>query len=44
MSATKLTEWQLEQLRPLEAKLKAAVRSGAVETAVEIAAQIQGLL
>ena len=43
MSATKLTEKQLELLRPLEAKLKAAVRSASPEKAVEIAGQIQAL-
>lgn len=43
MSATKLTDKQLEQLRPLEAKLKAAVHSASPEKAVEIAGQIQSL-
>lgn len=43
MSATKLTDKQLEQLRPLEAKLKASVRSASPEKAVEIAGQIQSL-
>lgn len=43
MSATKLTDKQLEKLRPLEAQLKAAVRSASPEKAVEIAGQIQSL-
>ncbi len=43
MSATKLTDKQLETLRPLEAKLKDAVRSASPEKAVEIAGQIQSL-
>lgn len=43
MSTTKLTKEQLKALRPLEGKLKAAVRSASTETAVEIAGQIQSL-
>lgn len=43
MSATKLTEEHLKLLRPLEAQLKAAVRSASPEKAVEIAGQIQAL-
>lgn len=43
MSATKLTDQQLQKLRPLEANLKAAVRSASPERAIEIAGQIQAL-
>ena len=43
MSTTKLTEDQLKKLRPLEVKLKNAVRSGSPEKAVEIAGQIQAI-
>ena len=39
----KLTEEQLTALRPLEKRLQLAVRSGAPEKAVEIAAEIQSL-
>ena len=43
MSSTKLTEYQLEKLKPLEVKLKAAVRSGNPDKAIEIATKIQAL-
>lgn len=43
MSSTKLTSEQLAVLRPLEAELRAAVRSGSPERAVELAVQIQAL-
>jgi hypothetical protein len=43
MTSTKLTEEQLNKLRPLEEKLKAAVRSASPEMAIEIAGQIQAL-
>lgn len=43
MSANKLSEQQLEALRPLEKRLKIAVRSGLPETAVEVAGEIQAL-
>ncbi len=43
MSTKKLTEEQLKALRPLEARLKAAVRSASPEEAVEIAGQIQAI-
>lgn len=43
MSSTKLSEQQLKALRPLEEKLKQAVRSASPEIAVEIAGQIQSL-
>ncbi len=40
---TKLTEGTLEQLRPLEKRLHAAVRAGKLEEAIEITGQIQTL-
>lgn len=43
MAAKKLTDDQLAALRPLERRLKEAVRAGAPENAVEIAAEIQTL-
>jgi len=43
MSSTKLTEYQLKKLKPLEAKLKVAVRSGNPDKAIEIATKIQSL-
>ena len=43
MSSTKLTEYQLEKLKPLEEKLKIAVRSGNPDEAIEIATMIQEL-
>ncbi len=43
MSATKLTDYQLKKLGPLEVRLKAAVRAGLVEKAVEITGEIQSL-
>jgi hypothetical protein len=43
MSNTKLSEKQLEKLRPLEAKLKEAVQQAECETAIELATQIQTL-
>ena len=43
MSSTKLTDYQLKKLRPLELELKHAVRSGDTDKAIEIAKQIQEL-
>lgn len=43
MSSVKLTEDQLIKLKPLEIKLKNAVRSGDTDRAIEIATKIQGL-
>ena len=43
MGSLKLTEYQREKLKPLEGKLKTAVRSGDTEKAIEIAAEIQSL-
>lgn len=43
MSAEKLTEHQLEKLKPLELELKHAVRSGDTDRAIEVATQIQEL-
>ena len=43
MSSIKLTEYQLKKLKPLEEKLKRAVRSGNPEEAIEIATIIQAL-
>lgn len=43
MAAKKLTDQQLAALRPLERRLKMAVRAGAPEKAVEIATEIQAL-
>lgn len=43
MSSTKLTDYQLKKLKPLELELKHAVRSGDTDKAIEIATQIQEL-
>lgn len=43
MSNTKLTEWQLAELRPLEAKLRSAVQQAESEVAIELAGKIQNL-
>lgn len=43
MGSTKLTDYQLKNLKPLEIKLKHAVRSGDADKAIEIATQIQEL-
>lgn len=43
MNSTKLSEAQLKALRPLEKKLKDAVRAASPENAVEVAGQIQTL-
>jgi hypothetical protein len=43
MGSTKLTEYQLNKLRPLEEKLKTAIRSGDTENSIEITAEIQSL-
>ena len=40
---SKLTEYQLSKLKPLELKLKRAVHSGDTDKAIELATQIQGL-
>lgn len=43
MSSTKLTDYQLKKLKPLELELKHAVRSGDTDKAIELATQIQEL-
>lgn len=43
MSSSKLTEYQLKEIKPLEIGLKNAVRSGETDKAIEIAMQIQEL-
>lgn len=43
MSSEKLTEYQLEKLKPLELELKHSVRAGDTDRAIEIATQIQEL-
>ena len=41
MSSTKLTEYQLKMLKPLEVELKHAVTTGDTDRSIEIASQIQ---
>lgn len=43
MTTTKLTEYQLTKIRPLEIELKHAVRSGDTDKAIELATKIQGI-
>lgn len=43
MSNTKLTEWQLAEIKPLERELRKAVQQAESEVAVEIAGKIQNL-
>lgn len=43
MSNTKLTEWQLAEIKPLEYKLSEAVQRAESEMAVELAGRIQNL-
>ncbi len=43
MSSTKLTDYQLKKLKPLEVELRHAVRSGDADKSIEIAQQIQDL-
>lgn len=43
MSSEKLTDYQLEKLKPLELELKHAVRTGDTDKAIEMATQIQAL-
>ncbi|MBI3222090.1 MAG: hypothetical protein HYZ46_03220 [Nitrosomonadales bacterium] len=43
MSNTKLTEWQLAELRPLEVKLRSAVLQAESEVAIKLAGRIQNL-
>ncbi|MEQ1629164.1 MAG: hypothetical protein ABL873_01505 [Gallionella sp.] len=43
MSNTKLTEWQLTEIRPLEHQLREAVQQAESELAVELAGKIQNL-
>jgi hypothetical protein len=43
MSNTKLTEWQLAEIKPLELKLRKAVQRAEPELAIELAEKIQSL-
>lgn len=43
MSNTKLTEWQLAEIKPLEHELRKAVQQAESEVAVELAGKIQNL-
>lgn len=43
MSNTKLTEWQLSEIRPLELELRKAVQQAESEVAIELAGKIQNL-
>lgn len=43
MSNTKLTEWQLTEIKPLELELRKAVQQAEPEVAIELAEKIQNL-